>query len=289
MTERTGPQAFRALQARARHDGRGTEELLVLYAHEGFLRRLSQSGHRRALVLKGGLLMAVLHARRPTRDADLSVHGLPGGETSVRRFITEIATVSANDGLEFDITSITTAAMRADADYQGVRVVIPAALATARIKVQLDLSFGDPFDAREISYPTLLDDRDISLLGYPIELTLAEKITTMMSRGKPTRATATSLTSSCSPASTPSMHARSTLPCNAQPSTVHTRSPPCPACSMATRTAANPHGRRCDSARHSTHFRQISMMSSRKSCGSSTRSLNAETTRERGCRSRAVG
>lgn len=156
----------------------------MLYAHEGFLRRLSQSEHHRAFVLKGGMLMAVLHARRPTRDADLSVHGLPGDETSVRQFITEIASVSANDGLEFDTNNITTTVMRADAEYRGVRVAIPAALATARIKVQLDLSFGDPVDAREISYPTLLDDPDISLLGYPIELTLAEKIATMMSRGR---------------------------------------------------------------------------------------------------------
>ncbi len=165
MTERNGTQAYRALQARARKDGRGTEELLVLYAHEGFLRRLSLSDHRHALVLKGGMLMAVLHARRPTRDADLSVHGLPGDHASVRRFTTDIAQASAADGLEFDTTKITTTTMREDAEYQGVRVAMPATLATARIKVQLDLSFGDPIDAHEISYPTLLGDHDISLHG----------------------------------------------------------------------------------------------------------------------------
>jgi hypothetical protein len=157
---------------------------LVLYAHEGFLRRLSLSDHRRALVLKGGMLMAVLHARRPTRDADLSVHGLPSDHASVRRFIRDIARTNAADGLEFDTTKITTMTMREDAEYQGVRVSMPAALATARIKVQLDLSFGDPIDTCEISYPALLDDDDIPLLGYPIDLTLAEKISTMMVRGQ---------------------------------------------------------------------------------------------------------
>jgi hypothetical protein len=184
VTERNGTQVYRALQARARKDRRGTEEFLVLYAHEGFLRRLSLSDHHRALVLKGGMLMAVLHIRRPTRDADLSVHGLPGDPASVRRFVTEIAQISAADGLEFDTTKIVTTTMREDATYHGVRVAMPAALATARIKVQLDLSFGEPIDAHEISYPTLLGDHDIRLLGYPIDLTLAEKISTMMVRGQ---------------------------------------------------------------------------------------------------------
>jgi hypothetical protein len=63
-------------------------------------------------------------------------------------------------------------------------VTIPVSLATAKLKVQLDPSFGDPVEAREISYPTLLDDQDITILGYAVELTLAEKIATMMSRGR---------------------------------------------------------------------------------------------------------
>jgi hypothetical protein len=173
VTERSGPQAFRELQARARNDGRGTEELLVLYAHEGFLRRLSQSSHHRALVLKGGMLMAVLHARRPTRDADLSVHGLPGDETSVRRFITEIASVSTNDGLEFDTTKITTAAMRADAEYHGVRVAIPAALATARIKVQLDLSHAS---TRQSAWTALRLRSALTTLPASFEEVVAEVV-----------------------------------------------------------------------------------------------------------------
>lgn len=76
MTEMSAEQAYRALQRRAREELRGTEELLIFYAHEGFLRRLSMSRHREKLVLKGGMLLAVLDARRPTRDADLSVRGL---------------------------------------------------------------------------------------------------------------------------------------------------------------------------------------------------------------------
>lgn len=157
MTEVTATQAYRGLQKRAREERRGTEELLIFYAHEGFLRRLSMSPHREKLVLKGGMLMAVLDARRPTRDADLSVHGLSTDEAAVQQAVAEIADIAAADGLEFDTTKITTKIMREEAEYHGVRVSIPAGLATAKIKVQLDLSFGDPIDVREINYPTLLD------------------------------------------------------------------------------------------------------------------------------------
>jgi predicted nucleotidyltransferase component of viral defense system len=176
--------AYRELQRRARAERRGTEELLVLYAHEGFLRRLSMSSYRSQLILKGGMLLAVVDARRPTRDADLSVRGVPNDEASVRDAIARIAQISAADGLRFDTAKLSTKVMREDAEYQGVRVTIPTTLATAKIKVQIDLSFGDPVEVREISYPTLIDDQNISLLGYPVELMLAEKIATMMSRGQ---------------------------------------------------------------------------------------------------------
>jgi hypothetical protein len=184
VTEISAEQAYRALQRQAREEGRGTEELLIFYAHEGFLRRLSMSRHRENLVLKGGMLLAVLDARRATRDADLSVRGLPNDEASIRQIVSEIAEIPYADGLTFDTTKITNTPMRDDAEYQGIRVAIPASLATAKLKVQLDLSFGDPVEVREIRYPTLLDDQYIAMLGYPVELTLAEKIATMMSRGR---------------------------------------------------------------------------------------------------------
>jgi hypothetical protein len=76
-------QINRELQrvARERH-GSNTQELQVLYAIGGFLRRLAVSHHRERLVLKGGMLLAVLDARRMTRDADLSAHGIPNDEAA---------------------------------------------------------------------------------------------------------------------------------------------------------------------------------------------------------------
>ena len=171
--------------ARERH-GSNTQGLQVLYAIEGFLRRLLVSGYRERLVLKGGMLLAVLDARRMTRDADLSVHGIPNDEAAVAEIVSEIAstTLPESDGIVFDTASVSTESMRESATYGGVRAKVPATLGVARVVVMLDLSFGDPGEIEEIHYPEILGGAGIPLLAYPLERTLAEKIATMMERGE---------------------------------------------------------------------------------------------------------
>ncbi len=72
---RTPREVYRALQRRARREGRVTQELFEFYLLERFLYRLSVSRCRDRFVLKGGLLRTVLGARRPTRDADVLARG----------------------------------------------------------------------------------------------------------------------------------------------------------------------------------------------------------------------
>jgi hypothetical protein len=60
-----GGEQYLALQSLARSTGRGFEQLAVLYALEGFLRRLATCDDREAFVLKGGVLLAAFGARRP--------------------------------------------------------------------------------------------------------------------------------------------------------------------------------------------------------------------------------
>ena len=64
----------------------------------------------------------------------------------------------------------------------GVRVKLEALLSTARITTTLGFSFGDPHRSVVIELPELLGTGSIRLASYPPELTLAEKIATMMSR-----------------------------------------------------------------------------------------------------------
>jgi hypothetical protein len=82
-------RAYLDLQNLGRREKRSTEELLALYALEGFLARLAASKRAGDLVLKGGALLAAYDARRPTRDVDLRRGrrrcGVDPGGRSVRR------------------------------------------------------------------------------------------------------------------------------------------------------------------------------------------------------------
>jgi Nucleotidyl transferase AbiEii toxin, Type IV TA system len=92
------------------------------------------------------------------------------------------AVLADDDGLNYDTESIRTEVMREEAAYHGVRVKIQAYLATAQMTTTLDFSFGDPHRSVIVELPELLGRATIRLACYPPELTLAEKIATMMSR-----------------------------------------------------------------------------------------------------------
>ncbi len=184
MSEPSTPQeAYRALQRRARDERRGTQELFEFYLLERFLYRLSVSRYRDRFVLKGGLLLTVLGVRRPTRDADVLVRGIGGDEETLLAVVKEIAGIPADDGVTFDTSAARASVIREHAAYPGVRIVVPAALGRAQLRLRLDVNFGDPVGARRIEYPTLLSDEPIDLLGYPAEAVIAEKVETMISRG----------------------------------------------------------------------------------------------------------
>lgn len=183
MTARTAQQAYLDLQRLARSQGRPTQQLFELYVHERFLARVAASRFADRLVLKGGMLLAVLDARRATRDADLLARGIANDEASLREAVGGIARIDLADGVAFDTSDIAIAVIREQAAYQGVRATLPASLGSAALQLRLDLSFGDPVAPQPIDYPTLLDDPGFQLLGYPIETVIAEKAETMMALG----------------------------------------------------------------------------------------------------------
>jgi predicted nucleotidyltransferase component of viral defense system len=177
------------LQRQARAAGRTTAEYLRLYALEGFLLRLAHSSHRNNLVLKGGMLLAVYDLRRPTADVDLAALQTSNEVDEVRQLITEVAATvlpaDLDDGLTFDLTNVTSEAIRDEDEYSGVRVRLLARLATAREPFHVDVNIGDPIwpAPAEVSLPRLLEQEPIQLRGYPLEMVLAEKIVTALERG----------------------------------------------------------------------------------------------------------
>lgn len=154
--------------------------VLVRYALERLLYRLSQSAHADRFLLKGAMLFTLWYdmPHRPTRDVDLLGFGasdLPSIEQTFR----DIVSVAVEDGIRFDPDSVTAEEIRKEAGYAGARVLISAELAGARVKTQVDVGFGDAVTPGPIraSYPVLLDDFPApSLQTYPVYTVIAEKL-----------------------------------------------------------------------------------------------------------------
>lgn len=155
-------------------------QVLVRFALERILYRLSQSEHADRFLLKGALLFTLWYdmPHRATRDADLLGFGASDLESEAQTFH-DIASVAVDDGIVFDPASVVAKEIRKDAGYAGARILIGGELANARCKTQIDIGFGDavtpgPIDA---NYPVLLDDLPAPRLRtYPVYTVIAEKL-----------------------------------------------------------------------------------------------------------------
>ena len=164
----------------AKAQGADFNQVLVRFALERILYRLSQSEHADRFLLKGALLFALWYdmPHRATRDADLLGFGASDLE-SVAQDFRDIAGVAVEDGIVFDPASVVAEEIRKEAGYAGVRILISGELAKARCKTQIDIGFGDavmpgPVDA---TYPVLLDDLPAPRLRtYPVYTVVAEKL-----------------------------------------------------------------------------------------------------------------
>jgi hypothetical protein len=176
---------YRDLQRLARANNQPADQVMTLYALEGFLARLMMTQHSETFVLKGGMLLAAFASRRPTKDIDVQALEFDNDVDHVLEVVADILAVNLHDGLVFDLRSVVVTQIR-DADaYSGLRVAVETALATARLKMRLDINVGDPITPAPtlINVPRLLDDAPITMLGYPLTMVFAEKTMTAVERG----------------------------------------------------------------------------------------------------------
>jgi predicted nucleotidyltransferase component of viral defense system len=171
------------LQRQAKRTSRPTDELIQLYALECFLDRLVRSTYADTFILKGGVLLAALDARRPTRDIDLAARALDNSLAEVLEVVRKIAEIPVDDGMKFDPDLAAAEAIREEDDYTGVRVTLSGSLSRAAIRLHVDVNVGDPIwpEPQHVSLPRLLTG-ELRVRGYPLEMVLAEKIVTAIER-----------------------------------------------------------------------------------------------------------
>jgi hypothetical protein len=164
----------------AKAQGVDFNQVLVRFALERILYRLSQSAHANHFLLKGALLFTLWYdiPHRATRDADLLGFG-PSDLESIAQTFRDIAGVEVEDGIVFDPASVNVEEIRKDAGYAGARVLITGEIAKARCKTQIDIGYGDAVTPGPVHavYPVLIADLPAPRLRtYPIYTVISEKL-----------------------------------------------------------------------------------------------------------------
>lgn len=183
----TGDDVFRELQRRARKEAARTgkpTEYLTRHGLESFLNRLTRTAHDGDFVLKGGILLAVYGARRPTRDVDAEAISASVTPAHIAQVVADIAAVPAGDGVVFDVATVDIQEIREAAEYPGLRMRVSATIGSQKITIAWDISTGDPIvpAPQTVVVPRVLGD-PIEILGYAPETIVAEKGVTILERG----------------------------------------------------------------------------------------------------------
>lgn len=161
--------------------------LLTRYALERFLYRLSTTEHCNRFVLKGAMLMTTWFDNpfRPTQDVDFLGFGDANPEVMLEVF-REICDVQIDDGVIFDKNALTIDSMRDDQIYGGLRIKTNATIASAQIRIAIDIGFGDATEPGlvDLQMPVLLDQPAPRLRAYRQETVIAEKFQAMVVLGR---------------------------------------------------------------------------------------------------------
>ncbi len=176
------------LKNKARSTGKTMQELLTLYGLERTIYRLSISRHASKFTLKGGVLLYALSSgnfARVTKDIDLLATGVPNATEILKNIFADVFRLSYDDALRFDLSSLEAKDITEFKDYHGVNISIDAFLDKTRIRVSIDIGFGDSVypKATQLEFPVLLDMAAPIIHTYPIASVIAEKFEAMVFLG----------------------------------------------------------------------------------------------------------
>lgn len=165
---------------RAKQTGDTYQALLTSFCFERFLYRLGESTARDRFVLKGAMLLRLWSEQpyRATRDLDLLWRG-DGAPEAIRADIEAVCSVEVEpDAVAFDAAALRVEPIRAEDEYAGTRVALPARCGTARVTLQIDMGLGDSVwpPPQPCAYPVLLAFPPPTVLAYPPEAVIAEKL-----------------------------------------------------------------------------------------------------------------
>ena len=180
-----GHSARERLKNLSKASGRDADYLYQRYAFERFYYRIGRSEYSTRFILKGASLFTLWMGPmfRVTQDTDLESTLTPDHEKIAGAFrAIGAARVPVDDGVVYDMSSMTVEDIKKQDVYKGVRVKFDARLEQARIVLQFDIGFGDSiYPKPEVAeYPTLLGGDPPVLMVYTA---VAEKYRAMVELG----------------------------------------------------------------------------------------------------------
>ncbi len=180
MTKNIGESVRSRLKNIAVKEGSDFNAVLIRYGLERLLYRIGESEYSKQFLLKGALLFNLWYdmPHRPTKDIDLLGFG-DNDLAYIKQTFSNICRISADDGISFLSESVAVDTIKKDGAYTGARVELFGELAKAKIKIQIDIGYGDAVTPGPIEahYPVLLNDHPApKIRTYPIYTVIAEKL-----------------------------------------------------------------------------------------------------------------
>ena len=161
-------------------------EVLQRFMFERILERISISKYNSNFILKGGLLLSAIFGinERSTKDIDTTIIGIDISKTEMVKILNEILNIDLNDGTTFNIVNITD--IREESEYGGNKYNIIGKIENIKVQLEIDISTGDKVTPREMKYKyqSIFENKSIIINCYNLETILAEKLETILRRGK---------------------------------------------------------------------------------------------------------
>lgn len=174
------------LRNKAKAAGISYQQCLQLFMQEEFLRKLSKSGLKKFLVLKGGLFIYTLtnFESRATIDVDFLLRDMSNSINVVETLIDEILKVpTGNDYIEMAASGFEE--ISPQRKYHGISAQIIGKIKNVRVPFNIDMGIGDVIvpHAMEQKIQTQLPNFEAPVIfTYSLESTIAEKFDAILQR-----------------------------------------------------------------------------------------------------------
>lgn len=180
-------ELFEKSKQLAKESGLTQLELYQRFMFERILERISVSKYNENFILKGGLLLSAMLGinSRSTRDMDISIKGIDVSQENMLEILNEILSIDINDKVKFDVVNITD--IRADDEYGGNKWSYSRKIRKFKSSIRNWYFYRRWNHSKWIKFWIIylyLKIKRYIIDTYNIETILAEKIETILRRGK---------------------------------------------------------------------------------------------------------